>query len=250
MIRNQSSRNFTEYIRGIRHGIPIALGYFAVALALGINARKAGITPGQATLMSLLINASAGEAAAINMILQSASYIEAAIMEAVANARYLLMSCALSQKLSPEMKYRHRFFIGFLVTDEFFALGTSTEGKLNPFYYYGAVTVATPSWALGTFIGAILGDVLPVRAVSALGVGLYGMFLAIFIPPARKSKVIAVLVILSFLASGAASVLPWVSSLPEGTRTIILTVLLSAGAALFFPVKHEEKQKEGVPDAR
>lgn len=248
-MRNHPSRNYTEWKRGVRHGIPIALGYFAVALTLGIAARNAGITPAQATLMSLLLNASAGEFAGFTMIAASATYIETAIMEFVANARYLLMSCSLSQKLSPEMKSRHRFIMGFFVTDEFFALATSTPGKLNPFYYYGAITVASPAWAIGTYVGAVLGNALPARAVSALSVGLYGMFLATIIPPARKSKILTGLIALSFLLSGVLSVIPGISALSEGTRTIILTVLLASLAAIFFPIKAEADGKEAA-DAR
>lgn len=240
--------NTAALLHGIRHGIPIALGYFAVALTLGIAAQNAGMTAGQAALMSMLVTASAGEYAGITMIAASATYIETAVMEFVANARYLLMSCALSQKLSPDMKFHHRFIMGFYVTDEIFALASGVTGKLNPFYIYGAVLVASPAWTLGTFIGAVLGNTLPPRIVSALSVGLYGMFLASIIPPARKSRVLAGLVALSFLASGISAVLPGLSSLSEGTRTILLTAVLSTAAALLFPVKPDtaagDKQSE------
>ncbi len=242
-MQKQRRENLSAFLRGIRHGIPIALGYFAVSLALGIKAQEAGMTPGQASLMSLLVTASAGEYAGITMIAAAATYIETAIMEFVANARYLLMSCALSQKLSPDMKFRHRFFIGFYVTDEIFALASGVTGKLNPFYIYGAVLVASPAWTLGTFVGAVLGSALPARIVSALSVGLYGMFLASIIPPARKSKILAGLIALSFLASGVCAVVPGISSLSEGTRTILLTLVLATGAALLFPVKPETAEK-------
>ncbi len=249
-MRKNSRKNLSELCRGMRHGIPIALGYFAVSLTLGIAAQKdAAMTPLQAALMSLLLHASAGEFAGITMIAAGASYLETALMEFVANARYLLMSCALSQKLSPQMKTRHRFLIGYFVTDELFALGVNTQGKLNPFYYYGAALTASPAWALGTLVGAVLGNALPARAVSALSVGLYGMFLATIVPPARKSKVIAGLILLSFLLSGAAAVLPLLSEMPEGTRTILLTVLLASGASILFPVRNAEGKKEGETDA-
>ena len=112
-------------------------------------------------------------------------------------------------------------------------------GKLKPAYSYGVISAAAPGWALGTLVGAILGNVLPLRAVSALSVGLYGMFLAIIIPPARKSKVVAALVAISFLTSGIASAVPALAAIPEGTRIIVLTVVLSAAAAILFPVKEE-----------
>lgn len=232
--------NRAAFGRGLRHGIPIALGYFAVAIALGIAARAAGITAGQATLTSMLLNASAGGYAAFTMIGSGASYVEAALMELVVNARYLLMSCALSQKISPDTKFHHRFLIGFYVTDEIFGVSMAEPGKLNPAYSYGVISVAAPGWALGTLAGVILGDILPMRAVSALSVGLYGMFIAIIIPPARKSRVVAALVAVSFLLSGLFSAIPVLSSISEGTRIILLTIVISAAAALLFPVQEEQ----------
>ena len=227
------------FLRGMRHGLPIGLGYFAVALTLGIAARAAGLSVWQATLTSMLLNASAGEFAAFTMIGAGASYLEAAVMEAVANARYLLMSCSLSQKFSDKTPLWHRLLVGFYVTDELFGIAMAEPGYLDPLYSYGAISVAAPGWALGTLCGVVLGNILPWRAVSALGVGLYGMFLAIIIPPARKSRVIAGLVAVSFAASWAMSSLPALSVIPSGTRTILLTVVLSAAAAILFPVKQE-----------
>jgi len=241
---NARKENTACFRRGIRHGIPICLGYFAVSIALGISARAAGMNAVQATLSSILMNASAGEYAAFTMIGSGVSYLQAAVMVAVANARYLLMSCALSQKLSPKTSLVHRLLIGFYVTDEIFAVSVSGKDFLNPFYTYGVISVAAPGWALGTLLGVILGSVLPLRLVSALGVGLFGMFLAIIIPPARKSRVVAGVVLLSFAASGLSSVLPAVSSVPEGTRIIVLTVLISAGAALLFPVPPSRGEKK------
>jgi len=234
------SENRSAYLRGLRHGVPIMLGYFAVSLTLGITARAAGITPWQAMLCCMLTNASAGGYAAFNMIGLGASYLEAVLMVAVANARYLLMSCSLSQKFSSDTPFYHRLLVGFYVTDEIFGVSMAEPGKLNPVYSYGVISAAAPGWALGTLVGAILGNVLPLRAVSALSVGLYGMFLAIIIPPAKKSRVVAALVAISFLASGIASAVPALAVIPEGTRIIVLTVVIAAAAAIFFPVKEEQ----------
>lgn len=232
--------NWAAYKRGIRHGVPIALGYFAVAIALGIAARDAGITAWQATLTSMLLNASAGGYAAFTMIGTGATYLEAAVMEAVANARYLLMSCSLSQKFSSETPFYHRFLVGFYITDEIFGVSMAEPGKLKPAYSYGVISVAAPGWALGTLVGVILGNILPLRAVSALSVGLYGMFVAIIIPPARGSRVVAALVAISFLASGIASAIPALAAISSGTRIIVLTVVISAAAALLFPIREEQ----------
>ena len=235
------SENKKWYKNGLRDGIPIALGYFAVAFTLGIVAKKAGLTPFQAGLAAALTNASAGGYAAFTLMGAGAGYLELAMTELVVNARYLLMSCALSQKLPPQTSLLHRSLVAFDVTDEIFGISVSVKGPLNPFYNYGAMTVAIPGWALGTVFGVITGNVLPARMVSALGVGLYGMFLAIIIPPARRSRIIAALVLIAMAASLAFAKLPLLSSISEGLRVIILTVVLSLGAALLFPVKEEEE---------
>ena len=234
------------FLRGLRDGAPIGLGYFAVAFALGIKANAAGLSGFEAALMSLLNVTSAGEAAAVAMLSAGTTYVELAFTQLVINIRYLLMSCSLSQKIAPEGSFLHRWFIGYGVTDEIFGISMATPGKLNPAYSYGAIAVAVPGWTLGTLFGALLGNVLPVAANNALGVALYAMFLAIILPPARKSRVIAGLVVVSMLASAGvtflAERLSW-SWLTEGFRIIILTVVISLAAALLFPLK--EKAVEG-----
>ncbi|MBQ6887310.1 MAG: AzlC family ABC transporter permease [Lachnospiraceae bacterium] len=226
----------------MQHGIPISLGYLAVSFTLGIAAKNAGMTAFQATITSMLVNASAGQFAGFTLIAAQAGYLEMAVMILVANARYLLMSCALSQKLSPDTKFFHRLLIGFDVTDEIFGVSMSYPGKLNPFYTYGVIVVALPGWAIGTCFGVLCGNILPANVVSALSVGLYGMFLAIIIPPARKNKIIAGLVVLSMLASFLFSKLPVLSTLSSGIRIIILTVVISGIAAILFPVPEENKK--------
>ena len=227
------------YRLGMRDGIPIALGYFAVAFTLGIAAKNAGFTPVQAMVASLTNNASAGEYAAFSLVAAGASYWEVAVMTLVANARYLLMSCALSQKFAPGTPLIHRLVVGYDVTDEIFGICTARPGYLNPFYPYGAMSVAIPGWALGTLLGGVMGNILPARLVSALSVGLYGMFLAIIIPPARKDRVIAGLVAVSFAASFVISYLPALAAVSSGVKTIVLTVALSLAAAVLFPVGPE-----------
>lgn len=233
--------NFTWYRRGLKAGIPIGLGYLAVSFTLGISARTAGLTALQATLTSFLINASAGEFVGFTLIAAGAGYLEVAIMEAVANARYLLMSFSLSQKLRPETGTLHRMLIGWYVTDEVFGVSISAPGYLNPFYTYGAITLACPGWAVGTCLGVIMGNVLPPDVVSALSVGLYGMFIAIFVPPCRRSRTILRIVIISMLASCAFTMIPLFAGISSGIKTIILTVAISAAAAVLAPIK-EVKQ--------
>lgn len=220
---------------GVRDGMPIALGYFVVAFTLGIAARNAGLSPFQGFLASFFNNASAGEYAAFIVIAADRPYLEMALITLVANARYLLMSCVLSQRFSPDASIWHRIFVGFDVTDEIFGISAARPAPLDPYYNYGAMLVALPGWSVGTAVGIIAGNALPAAVVSALSVALYGMFLAIIIPPARKNRVIGMFVAIAFAASFAASVLPMVSELSGGTRTILLTVILAAVAAAKYP---------------
>lgn len=236
--------NKTWYLRGLKAGIPIGLGYLAVAFTLGIAARSAGLTAFQATLTSFLINASAGEFVGFTLIGAGASYLEVAVMEAVANARYLLMSFSLSQKLRPQTGLLHRLLIGWYVTDEVFGVSVSAPGYLNPFYTYGAITMACPGWAIGTGLGVIMGNILPDRVVSALSVGLYGMFIAIFVPESKRSRTVLIVVLASMALSFALARIELFSGISEGVRTIILTVALSAAAAVIAPVHEVNKDAE------
>ncbi len=236
-IRERS--NITAFRRGMRDGVPIALGYFAVAFSLGIAAQSATLTPFQSFIMSFFCLASAGEYAGITVIAAGASYAQMALMILVANARYLLMSCALSQKMHPKTPFFHRLLVAFGVTDEIFAIAVLREGYANPYYNYGAILVATPSWAVGTAFGCIAGNILPQSVVSALSVALFGMFLAVIIPPARKNPVVAGVVVAAFAVSAAAEYIPALARVDGGIKTIILTVAISAAAALLFPVKEE-----------
>ena len=141
--------------QGIRDGMPIALGYFAVAFTLGIAARNADFSAVQAMVESLTNNASAGEYAVFSLAAAGAGYWEVAVMTLVANARYLLMSCSLSQKLAPETPLYHRMLVAFDVTDEIFGISIAYPGQLSPWYTYGAMAVAIPGWGLGTFFGGL-----------------------------------------------------------------------------------------------
>ena len=164
-------------------------------------------------------------------------------MTFITNARYLLMSCAMSQRTRPGTSLGHRLLMSYGITDELFGIAIARPGCLSPFYSYGAMLAALPCWSVGTALGTIAGNLLPLRLVSAFSVALYGMFLAVIIPPAKKNKVVGGLVILGFLLSWGASVLPLISALSGGTRTILLTVILSAGAAILFPRTESEAEE-------
>lgn len=232
--------NIKWYRKGLIDGIPIALGYFAVAFTLGIVAKRAGLTPLQAMFAAGLTNASAGGYAGFTLIGENASYLEMVLTQLVVNARYILMAFALSQKLSPKTSTLHRSIVAFDVTDEIFGISIAVKGELNPVYNYGAMTVSIPGWALGTYFGVVMGNILPVAVVNALNVGLYGMFIAILVPIASKDRLIAGLILVSMAASLLFAKLPFLSSLSEGLRIIILTVIISLVAAFLFPVKEDK----------
>ena len=232
--------NIKWYKKGLIDGIPIALGYFAVAFTLGIVAKKAGLTPLQALFAAGLTNASAGGYAGFTLIEQNASYLEMALTQLIVNARYILMAFALSQKLAPKTSTLHRSLVAFDVTDEIFGISIAVKGELNPFYNYGAMTISIPGWALGTYFGVVMGNILPSVVVNALNVGLYGMFIAILVPIAAKDKFITKLILISAAASLLFAKLPFISGLSEGLRIIILTVIISLGAAFLFPVKEDK----------
>ncbi|MCI9336795.1 MAG: AzlC family ABC transporter permease [Lachnospiraceae bacterium] len=232
--------NKTAFTTGLRDGLPIAAGYLAVAFSLGIVAKKAGLTPFQGFLSSILNHASAGEYAEFTVIMAGAPYLEMAFIILITNMRYLLMSCALSQKFDPAAPYSHRLLVGFGITDEIFGISIGKPGALNPFYTYGAMAIALPSWALGTAMGVVAGNVLPKSLVSALSVALYGMFIAIIIPAAKASRIVGGVVIVSFLASFIASRIPFLAGLSDSMKISLLTVLIAGAAAILFPIKEKD----------
>lgn len=234
----------TNFISGIKDGIPICLGYIAVAFTFGIMTGNAGLTVWEAVLISASNVTSAGQFAGLNLIMASASYMEMAVTQLIINLRYCLMSCALSQKFSSETPFFHRFFVAFGVTDEIFAISALHEGHLSPYYSYGAMSVAIPGWVLGTFLGIVSGNLLPARIVSALSVALYGMFIAIIIPPAKENKVLAGIVLISMLMSAVFTYAPVLCHISSGFRIIILTIFIAGIAAYLFPVCDEDDEKE------
>ena len=230
-----------DFLAGVRDGVPIGLGYLAVAFSLGIAARSAGLNAFQGFLISLLNNASAGEYAAFTVIAADSGFVEMALITLITNARYLLMSCALSQRLQPDTPLRLRLLVGFDVTDELFGLAIAQPGALSAWYFFGAMCVALPAWSLGTLTGALAGSVLPQWAMGGFSVMLYGMFLAIIVPEGKKNRTVLGCILVSFAASLlAARLLP---TLSEGMRILLLTVVISAAAAVLFPHREPAEEK-------
>lgn len=234
------------FLKGMKDGLPVALGYLAVSFTLGIAAVKSGLTPFQTFATSALNNTSAGEFAAFSLIGAGVSYMEIALTTLILNMRYILMSCALSQKIDKNTPIVHRFLMAYDVTDEIFGLSIMSEGRLDPKYTYGLIAISAPSWAIGTYLGAVMGSVMPAGVLSAMNLALYGMFIAVIVPPAKKDKTIAVVIAVSMLSSLMFSILPGLREISSGIVVIILTVVISLAAAILFPVCGDKKEKKEV----
>lgn len=220
-------------------GIPIGLGYFAVAFSLGIVARTAGLTPEAGFLSSLLTRASAGEYGCYSLIAAGAGILEVVAVCFIANLRYLLMSASLSQKFAPDMPIWKRIACACCVTDEIFGISIAYPGTLPLSYPLGATVVAGTMWAGGTALGITAGNILPDFIVNALGVALYGMFLAIIIPQCRKDRFLLPVIAVCFAASTLCAKLPPLRAVSPGIRIVVLTVVIAAIAAVLKPVEDE-----------
>ena len=239
-------RQQTPFLKGVRDGFPIGAGYFAVAFSLGIVARNAGLTAPVGFVGSWLTRASAGEYGVYSLMTVSAAYLEVVALCFIANLRYLLMSTALTQKFSPDMPLWKRIVSACCVTDEIFGISIAYPGYLPMAYPVGATLVAATMWASGTAMGIVAGNILPVAVVSALSVALYGMFLAIIIPPIRGDRAIGTAVMLSFAASCLCTYLPGVSGITPGIRIVVLTIVIAAFMALVRPLGPDDGNPTGI----
>lgn len=235
-----------SFMRGMHDGIPIALGYFAVSFTFGMAAVTGGLTIGQAVLISMTNLTSAGQFAGLGIILSMGSYWEMAMTQLIINLRYCLMSFSLSQKLEKSGNPLHRFLVAFGVTDEIFGVSVSQPGKVSPYYNYGAMCVAIPGWVIGTLAGAVLGNILPEAVTNALSVAIYGMFLAIIIPPAKANAAVMKVVIAAMVVSTLFAVLPVLNQVSSGFVIIITTLLVAGLAAYFYPIEEKEVQEHGA----
>lgn len=240
-----------SFRRGLKDGVPIGLGYFAVSFTFGMMAVSGGLSIWQAVLISLTNLTSAGQFAGLDIIIMAGSYWEMALTQLIINLRYCLMSFSLSQKLRRDVPWAHRYLVAFGVTDEIFGISASQEGKVSPYYNYGAMCVAIPGWTLGTLAGAISGNLLPAFMVSALSVAIYGMFLAIIIPPAKTSRAVLGVVVGAMAVSSLFAVVPGLKEVSSGFVIIITTLLVAGAAAYFFPVEDEstEEKEAGVSES-
>jgi len=228
------------FMKGVRHGIPIALGYLSVSFTFGMKAVTDGLSPLQALLISMTNVTSAGQLAGLPLMLAQASLIEAALTQLIINLRYALMSLSLSQRLDQTMTTPHRLLFSFCNTDEIFAVASSQPEKVGKWYLYGLMLTPYFGWALGTLLGGVAGQLLPEFLRTAMGIAIYGMFLAIILPPARKEHPVRVVVLLSVALSLLFRYTPVLNQVSSGFVIIICAVTASVAGALLFPVKEAE----------
>jgi predicted branched-subunit amino acid permease len=226
---------------GIIAGIPIALGYFAVSFTFGMMAVKGGLTTLQAVIISLTNVTSAGQFAGLDIIFAQGTLWEMALTQLTINLRYMLMSFSISQKLDQKSAFFHRFIMAHGMTDEIFGVSAATPGKVSPYFFYGAMLVAIPGWTIGTLVGGIAGSILPNIVISALSVAIYGMFLAIIIPPAKKNKTLVWVILLAMALSACFTYIPGFNKISRGFAIIIVTVVVAGLASVLRPIKEERQ---------
>ena len=225
--------------QGIRHGIPIGLGYLSVSFAFGMKAVGDGLTVLQAVLISMTNLTSAGQIAALPLMVGGASLAETALTQLTINLRYALMSLSLGRKLDGSMGTLQRLIFSFANTDEIFAVSSSQPGKVGKYYLYGLMLAPWIGWSLGTFLGAAAGTLLPVFIRTALGIAIYGMFLAIILPPARKNGHVCFVVLVAVALSLCFHYIPGLNQVSSGFVIIICGVLAAAAGAWLFPAEEE-----------
>lgn len=232
-----------NFKQGIRDGIPIGLGYAAVSFAFGILAVDKDLTVSEAVLISLTNLTSAGQFAGLTIIAELGTLVEMALSQFIINLRYMLMAISLSQKVDDDFKGIWRWILGFAITDEIFAVAIQNPGKIKRNYFMGLTIIPIIGWTLGTLGGALLGNILPAIITNALGVALYGMFIAVVVPKARDdSSHVFVAVCIAVAISVALKYIPAFVNLSGGFAIIICTVVASLIAAVLFPVEVSEDE--------
>mgnify|MGYP003379944164 FL=1 len=232
-----------EFIRGLRDGFPVCLGYFSVSVAFGMTAVLSGMPLWAAVLISLTNLTSAGQFAGTNLLIAGGTMAELAVTTLIINIRYFLMSLSVSQKVERQMSIPKRLAVSFGITDEIFAVSMQHPGALTGAYMAGLILTPVLGWTGGTLAGAAATSVMPEALSNALGIALYGMFIAIIIPPARERKRVLFTVLLAVAGSLLFAYVPQLQHFSGGWSVIAITVAVSAVAAWLFPITEEEEEE-------
>ncbi|MEE1057207.1 MAG: AzlC family ABC transporter permease [Acutalibacteraceae bacterium] len=231
-----------DFKKGLKDGIPIALGYLSVSFTFGLQAVNSNLSWWEAVFISLTNLTSAGQFAGLDIMIRGGGFwFEMACTQFIINIRYALMSLSLSQKVDKSVKGIHRFLTGFGITDEIFAVSMGNDEPVSNKYLYGVIILPILGWVSGTFLGAVAGQVLPDVVRSSLSLAIYGMFIAIIIPPAKKNKSVMKVIIISVLLSCAFKWIPVLNGVSSGFVIIICTVISATVGAILFPVTEEKE---------
>ncbi len=240
----KSGEHSVQFMHGIRDGIPICLGYISVAFAFGIFSVNQGLSPLQTVLISLVNVTSAGQLAGVPIITGGLPFIEMALSQLIINARYALMSISLSQKLDKSVSLADRFLISFVNTDEVFAVASGQPGLVSRWYLFGLIVTPYFGWATGTALGAAAGNILPEIINNALGIAIYGMFIAIVLIPSKKHKSTAMCVVFAIALSCVFYYVPVLHKIPQGFSIIICAVAASLLFSVIAPIRTEDNEHE------
>ena len=230
-----------EFITGLKSGIPIGMGYLAVSFTFGITAVLLGLNVWQTTLISMLTLTSAGQVAGINIMIIPGMYIDMFISQLTINLRYSFMAVALTQKTESKFKGIFEALLGFFITDEIFAVAISKE-EITRKFFFGLSILPYFGWAIGTLLGALLGNVLPEILMGAFSIAIYGMFIAIIIPPCKKDIKTLIVVLITILISICFYYLPYLNKISTGISISICAILAAVIGAIFFPRKEIENE--------
>lgn len=233
----------TDFKKGLRDGIPIALGYISVSFTFGLQSVSTGLTWWEAVMISFTNLTSAGQFAGLDIMARGGGFwFEMLCTQFIINLRYALMSLSLSQKTDKSVRGIHRYLVGFGITDEIFAVSMGNTDEVSNKYLYGLILLPVLGWTGGTFLGTVAGSILPVVVRNSLSIAIYGMFIAIIIPPAKKSSAVLKVLIISVVLSCCFKWLPVLNSVSSGFVIIICTVIASTVGAIFFPVGKEDEK--------
>ena len=232
----------SDFLKGTADGVPIALGYLSVSFGFGIMAAGSGLSVFEAFMISLTNLTSAGQAQGVSIISAGGTLLEMAVVQFIINIRYALMAISLSQKLDESFTLPKRLFAAYGITDEIFAVCSASKGNLKPMYMYGVILISTVGWVLGTFLGAAAGEILPPSVTAALGIVLYGMFIAIIIPPSRKEK--SVLFVVLTAAALSCICRYFIPTISGGFAVILCALISSLLGAIIFPKKQDKEDND------
>ena len=233
--------NKLEFKEGLKNGIPICLGYYSVSIAFGLSAVNMGIPVWLAVLMSLTNLTSAGQFAGVTLLAAGGSYLELAVSMLIINARYLLMSLSVSQKVNQFFTTKKRLMASYGITDEIYAMSMQREKELSFSYMVGLIITPVAGWSLGTLTGGIASTLLPTVLTEAMGIALYGMFIAIIVPAAKKQKNVLFAVVMAIAISYVFAYVSVFNNISSGWAIIIITILVSGISAILFPIEEEGK---------